>query len=196
MLRNLPNGLSLFRILCVPLLLWLAWEGRMEVFLGVFVLALVSDVLDGLAARRLGLETELGAWLDQTADFALWVSFPLGAWWLWPEILRREAGWAVLSILCLLGPSAVAWLKYREIPGYHTWTAKTCAVLMGIGVPLLLVFDQAIPFRVAAVFMGVAAVDELGITWVLPTCRHDVPSVVHAMRMRDAADPEPKGGQA
>ena len=90
----------------------------------------------------------------------------------------------VLALVCLLLPTLLAYLKYREVPGYHTWTAKLDAVLMGIGVPLLLLFDVPEPFRFAALFLLVCAVDEIGITLQLPECRHDVPSLFHAARMR------------
>jgi len=166
----------------VPVLLGFAWTGATQAFLVLFALGLVSDVLDGVVARRFGLESEVGARLDQWGDFALWGCLPLAAWWLWPDVLRREAAYALVAIVCLLLPTAVAYAKYREVPGYHTWSAKTSAVLMGIGVPLLLVFDVAWPFRVAALWQLVAAVDELGITFVLPSCQHDVASVFHAAR--------------
>ena len=181
-MANVPNLLSLFRIGCVPVLLWLAWNEATEAFLLLFLLGLVSDVLDGVVARRFGLETDLGAQLDQWADFALWGCLPLAAWWLWPEVLRREAPYVVLAIVCLLAPTAIAYVKYREVPGYHTWSAKTSAVLMGVSVPLLLVFDVAWPFRIAALWQLVAAVDELGITFVYAECHHDVSSVFHAVR--------------
>ena len=142
------------------------------------------DVLDGALARRLGQVTELGATLDQWADFALWVSLPLAAWWLWPEIIRREAVYVIVALACMLLPTAIAYLKYRAVPGYHTWSVKLGSVLMGISAPLLLLFDVAWPFRIAALFQVVCAIDELGITVVLPECRHDVPSLFHARRMR------------
>ena len=104
----MPNLLSAFRVACVPVLLALAWNGATGTFLALFGLGLVSDVLDGALARRLGLESDFGARLDQWADFALWVSFPLGAWWLWPEIVRREAAYVILAIVCLLLPTAIA----------------------------------------------------------------------------------------
>lgn len=181
---NLPNLLSAFRILCAPALLALAWNGATVIFLVLFGLALTSDVLDGVLARRLGLESDLGARLDQWADFALWISFPFGAWWLWPDIVGREAPYIALAFACLLLPTAIAYAKYREVPGYHTHTAKLSAVLMGIAVPLLLVFDVPGPFRIAALFMLVSAVDELGITILSPKCLHDVPSVLHVARLR------------
>jgi CDP-diacylglycerol--glycerol-3-phosphate 3-phosphatidyltransferase len=179
---NAPNALSALRIVSAPSLLVLAWNGAMSWFLTLFGLALLSDVLDGVLARRLGQVSEFGARLDQWADFALWGSFPVAAWWLWPEIVRREAPYAVVAIAGLLLPTAIAYAKYRAVPGYHTWTSKLCAVLMGTGVPLLLLFDFSAPFRAAALFMVVAAVDQVGITCLLPECRNDVPSVFHAAR--------------
>ena len=181
---NVPNALSAFRIACVPALLLFAWHGAMSLFLIGFALGLASDVLDGACARRLGQATEFGATLDQWADFALWVSLPVAAWWLWPEIIRREWPYVVLALVCMLMPTAVAYWKYREVPGYHTWSVKLGSVLMGVSAPLLLSFDVAWPFRVAAVFQVVCAVDEFWITGLLAECRHDVPSVLHAMRLR------------
>ena len=90
----------------------------------------------------------------------------------------------ILAIVCLLLPTAIAYAKYRAVPGYHTWSAKLDSVLMGIAVPLLLIFDVAWPFRLAALFLLVCAVDELLITALLPKCHHDVPSAFHAARLR------------
>ncbi len=183
-LANVPNLLSALRLAGVPVLLALAWNGATALFLVLFVLGLLTDVLDGMIARRYGLESDFGARLDQWADFALWGCFPLGAWWLWPEIVLREAPYVILAVVALLLPTAIAYAKYREVPGYHTWSAKLSSVLMGIAVPLLLLFDIAWPFRVAALWQLWCAVDELGITILFSECRHDVPSVFHAARMR------------
>ncbi len=181
---NVPNALSGSRVACVPVLLVLAWRGDVTLFGIGFALGLASDVLDGALARRLGQVTDFGATLDQWADFALWVSLPLAAWWLWPAIIRREGVYVVVALVCMLAPTAIAVLKYRKVPGYHTWSVKLGSIAMGISVPLLLFFDVAGPFRVAALFQVVCAIDEVGITWLLAECRHDVPSVFHAARLR------------
>jgi CDP-diacylglycerol--glycerol-3-phosphate 3-phosphatidyltransferase len=149
-------------------------------------------VADGVLARRLGQASEFGARLDQWGDFALWISLPLAAWWLWPDILAREAFYVLLALVCMLLPTAIAWLKYRAVPGYHTWSVKLGSVAMGVSAPLLLLFDVAWPFRAAALFQVLCALDELGITCLLAECRHDVPSVWHALRLRREAD-APRG---
>lgn len=179
---NAPNALSALRIACAAAGLVLAWHGATVWFVGLFALGLASDVLDGVVARRLGQETAFGARLDQWGDFALWIALPVAAWWLWPATLRREAVYAGLALACMLLPTAIAYLKYGAVPGYHTWSVKIGAIAMGVAAPLLLFFDVAWPFRAAALFQIVCAVDELGITLLSPTCRNDVPSVFHARR--------------
>jgi phosphatidylglycerophosphate synthase len=181
---SVPNLLSTFRIACVPVLLALAWNGATAAFLTLFGLGLVSDVLDGALARHLGQETELGARLDQWGDFALWIALPFGAWWLWRETVIRESGYAVVAVLAMILPTAIAYAKYRAIPGYHTWSVKFGAGFMAVAVALLLVFDVAWPFRIAALFQLVCAADELGITFLLDECHNDVPSVFHAARLK------------
>jgi CDP-diacylglycerol--glycerol-3-phosphate 3-phosphatidyltransferase len=184
---NVPNVLSAFRVASVPVLLLLAWHGALVPFLIGFVLGLASDVLDGVLARRLGQVTDFGARLDQWGDFALWLSLPLAAWWLWPDTILREAAYVVIALVCMLLPTAIAYLKYREVPGYHTWSVKLGSVAMGLSAPLLLLLDIAWPFRAAALFQVWCAIDELGITALLAQCHHDVPSVFHALRMRRGA---------
>lgn len=185
-LENLPNALSAFRIACVPVLLLLAWHGATTAFLLLFALGLLSDVLDGPLARRLGVVSEFGARLDQWGDFALWLALPVGAWWGWTEVVQREWLFAVVAVVAMVLPTTIGYAKFGVVPSYHTWSVKLGAAGMGLAVALLLVFDSAWPFRAAALFQIVCAVDELGITLLLHECRHDVPSVVHALRLRRA----------
>jgi cardiolipin synthase (CMP-forming) len=71
---NLPNLISLARLLLVPLTVWLILGGRYGVAFWVFVAAGVSDALDGFIAKRFNRRTRLGALLDPVADKALLVS--------------------------------------------------------------------------------------------------------------------------
>ena len=71
---NLPNAISLARLLLVPLTIWLMLGGRYGVAFWVFVGAGISDGLDGFIAKRFDMRTKLGAMLDPIADKALIVS--------------------------------------------------------------------------------------------------------------------------
>jgi cardiolipin synthase (CMP-forming) len=71
---NLPNAITLARLLCAPLVIWLILGGRYGTAFWVFVAAGVSDGLDGYIAKRFDLRTRLGALLDPIADKALLAS--------------------------------------------------------------------------------------------------------------------------
>ena len=70
---NLPNLITLGRLLSVPLAVWLIIEARYGVAFWVFVGARIPDALDGYIAKRFDRRTRLGALLDPIADKALLV---------------------------------------------------------------------------------------------------------------------------
>ena len=71
---NLPNLITLARLLSVPLTIWLILGERFGVAFWVFVGAGISDALDGFIAKRFDCRTRLGALLDPVADKALLTS--------------------------------------------------------------------------------------------------------------------------
>jgi len=75
---NIPNLITLGRILLVPVVVWaIATPGAMWIAFVLFVAAGVSDAVDGFLAKRFAMTTELGAYLDPLADKALIVSIYL-----------------------------------------------------------------------------------------------------------------------
>ena len=65
---SIPNLLSLFRILLIPLMVTLYWKGRTIAAVIVFGVSALSDILDGQIARRFQMVTDLGKMLDPLAD--------------------------------------------------------------------------------------------------------------------------------
>jgi CDP-diacylglycerol--glycerol-3-phosphate 3-phosphatidyltransferase len=68
---NLPNLLTMGRIAAIPLVLWLMWQDTRESnfwAMMVYALAAVTDFVDGYLARRMGLISVLGKFLDPLAD--------------------------------------------------------------------------------------------------------------------------------
>ncbi|MBV9074940.1 MAG: CDP-alcohol phosphatidyltransferase family protein [Acidobacteria bacterium] len=67
-LRSFPNLLTLLRLSFIPFVVSSVLDGRYGIALTLFVLAGISDGLDGLLARALGQRTKLGEYLDPIAD--------------------------------------------------------------------------------------------------------------------------------
>jgi cardiolipin synthase len=71
---NFPNMITLGRIICVPVLVWLVLIHNLSAAFWVFLIAGISDGLDGLSAKLLKAESRIGAYLDPIADKLLLVS--------------------------------------------------------------------------------------------------------------------------
>jgi len=90
--HSIPNLITLGRILLVPIVVWAIASNQMEIAFAVFVVAGVSDAVDGFLAKRFNLGSELGALLDPLADKALLVSIfvTLGIWGAIPRWIARR----------------------------------------------------------------------------------------------------------
>ena len=71
---SIPNIITLGRILLVPFIVWAIASSQMEIAFAIFIVAGVSDAVDGFLAKRFNMASELGALLDPLADKALLVS--------------------------------------------------------------------------------------------------------------------------
>jgi cardiolipin synthase len=71
---NLPNIITLGRLLSVPVVIYLILSDEMLGAFGIFMLAGISDAVDGFIAKNYGQRTELGALLDPIADKTLLVA--------------------------------------------------------------------------------------------------------------------------
>ncbi len=181
-ITSLPNLLSCFRFVAAPLLLWLAWQGYPRVYIVVLVLSFLSDALDGFLARWFHQESALGSLLDTMADVVIYVTIPISAWWLWPELLRQEAPFVVLVIASYSVPALVGFVKFRALTSYHTWAVKVAAAAAGGAALLMFAGGPTWPFRLATPLCVLAALEQIAITLVLPASSSDVRSLWHVLR--------------
>ena len=184
MILNIPNILSLFRIIAAPFLLLTGWLEMPGLFFVLFGLMLLSDVLDGFIARILDQTSELGARLDSYGDILTYLSTPLAAWWLWPDIIKEELYYIIAVIIIYILPAFFALAKFGKLASYHTWITKVSAVLMSAGVVVLLGFENALLFHIAIYFLMIEMVENIAITIILPKPKSNIHSIWHAWKER------------
>ena len=179
---NIPNLLSGFRLIAALFLLYFAWTGRHNLFLALLAIALFTDSIDGFVARRLRVASEFGTKLDSWGDLATYLTVPLCAYWLWPDILKREAFFVLLVIAAFILPLIAGFIKFQKLPSYHTWAAKASAVLISTAAFILFITEIAWPFRVAAWVQVLVACEEIAITLRLSEIQSNVRSFWHVNR--------------
>ncbi len=185
MLSNIPNLLSLFRIIAAPFLLLTGWFNMPTLFFILFVLMLLSDALDGIIARMWDQTSELGARLDSYGDILTYLTTPLAAWWLWPDIIKDELYYIIAAIIIYVLPAVFALLKFGKLASYHTWITKISAVLMSAGAVMLLGFESNLLFHIAIYFLVIEMVENIAITFILQEQKSNIYSIWHAWKERD-----------
>jgi len=103
---TLPNYITVARFLMVPLIVLAMINDQMLTAFIVFMLAGVSDAVDGVIARRFNQKSELGAWLDPMADKFLLVSVFVVLGWLgalpmWLVILAVSRDGMIIAAVVL-----------------------------------------------------------------------------------------------
>lgn len=110
--RQLPNAITVVRILCAPVFLWMlladagADGGLRWAAAALFIVAIATDGIDGYLARRHDIVTDLGKLLDPIADKALTGCAFVGLsllgeldWWVTILVLVREVGITVHRLI-------------------------------------------------------------------------------------------------
>ena len=105
---NLPNLITIGRILLVPVVVWAIGSGQMQIAFLIFLIAGVSDAVDGFLAKRLRMTSDLGAHLDPLADKALIVSIYVAL-----GITEAIPRWLVILVvsrdILIVGGVMLAW---------------------------------------------------------------------------------------
>lgn len=159
---TLPNLLTFLRLVALPFLVMTILAGRHGLALVIFLVAAITDIVDGYLARHFGMGSPLGAYLDPIADKLFLVSsFVVFALRATPSVVHVPVWLLVMTIfrdVLILVVSLVMYLALgiREFPpsvlGKLTTFSEVCTI-----VAILLANVGALPPFVARAFFGIVA---------------------------------------
>lgn len=137
---NIPNLISLYRLLIFPAIMYLAVTGQEKWFVILLCISLVSDVLDGNIARYFKLQTNFGAALDNLADICTYAMALLGLFlFKWADI--EPHAWILFLFLSVFVISyIVSFYRFGKIPGLHLYSAVSAGYVQSIFFFILFVF--------------------------------------------------------
>lgn len=140
---TLPNALSAYRILMVPVVIWSLVEGNRSLFITLICINLVTDILDGLIARAFKLCTEFGAKLDSAADMGTFLLSICGFWVFETDfVVAHSLGFGLIFGFYVLGQVA-SLVKFSRPTSYHLYSSKVLGYVQGIFICTFFVFGYS-----------------------------------------------------
>ena len=177
--RQLPNAITIARILCAPVFLWLLLadagdDGALRWWAAaLFIVAIATDGIDGYIARRYEIVTDLGKLLDPIADKVLtgfaFIGLSILAelpWWITIVVLVREVGITVHRLVVASDHVvAAAWMG----------KLKTVAQAVALSLALLplatIVGDWIVWVNIVTMWIAVILTIASGIDYVVTELR-------------------------
>lgn len=189
LLKRLPLLLTALRAALAPLMVLLALLHPVRAAFGACLLTgFLSDVFDGIIARRLAVATPRLRRLDSAADTLFYLAVAVCAWRLCPQALTRRAGLLGLLLALEVARYLLDWLRFAREASYHSWSAKLFGVLLFAGCFALLARGSDNATLTAALWCGIFSdLEGVAITLTLRQWRTDVPTLWHALQWRRAA---------
>jgi CDP-diacylglycerol--glycerol-3-phosphate 3-phosphatidyltransferase len=123
--RHVPFALTTLRLLLGPVALGCALAGMARlVFLPILIVGTLSDIFDGILARRFGVATPALRRYDSITD-VIYYLFILGTLWRLCHTVVIQNLWAVAIMLFTEAAAIfVCAVKFRKYPATHSWLAK------------------------------------------------------------------------
>ena len=163
--KYIPNIISIIRIFFSALLIFTL--DNPYIFILLYVIIGLSDVLDGFIARKYGIVSNLGARLDSTADLIFYLILTYIFIDLYFPILTVNHKIILLAILLVrLINILLTKIKYDKVVFIHTIANKISGLLLFILPIILMFYKNNVIVSIIFIFALIAALEELLITLV------------------------------
>lgn len=185
---NIPLILIVFRLVLAPVILGLAYflgeQSRTAIVVLMFF-GLISDILDGIIARKQNISSSRLRRMDSQTDMVFWLSIGFATYFLHPDLIADNSTviWTILGmeIACYV----ISFLRFGKETCTHAFLSKLWGLSLLAAFTSLIGFSHAgIPFAVAITLGLISHLDRILITLILPRWTHDVPSAYHAWLIR------------
>lgn len=157
--KNIPNILSVIRIvLSLSLMLFVGYR---TVFFLIFILCGLSDLLDGIIARKTNSQSELGARLDSLGDLLFFmVVLVCVVIWAWEGLLTLLPYIAAITLIRFAN-LAIAAIRFRKFAGIHTYANKATGLLIFISFGVFILTGTIIAFIPVCAVAVISALEEM-----------------------------------
>ena len=178
-MRYLPFLLTTLRLLLGPMALLLAFIGGQRwIYFPILLIATLSDIYDGVIARRLGIATPALRRYDSITDLIFYL-FILGtAWKLEPTLISQNRLWIAAILISEFMIIFLCAAKFGKFPATHSYLAKSYGLYLLAMLTAVLVFGAGNGAVISlAIVALVTNLEILGIHLIMATPPVDVKSI-------------------
>ena len=185
-MRAVPWSLVFLRLVLAPGIVWVAtepWPGT--ALSGCVLVALLSDIYDGVIARRLGCDTPAIRVADSLVDTVFYLGVLAALYLRRPLVVHRE--WPLLALLLTLEGARymVDLRKFGRSASYHSYLAKVWGLVMAIALIVVFARSEGDSLLALALVLGILSdIEGLVISVILPQWAHDVKTIGRALVLR------------
>ncbi|UMQ43852.1 CDP-alcohol phosphatidyltransferase family protein [Chryseobacterium sp. Y16C] len=191
-MKTIPYILIIIRFLLAPIILFLAYFQGIEtrfLLLSLMYFGLLTDIFDGIIARKIGASSEKLRRLDSQTDLVFWLSLGFAAYFLNPELIKSEWKGILLILLMEALCYVVSILKFGKETCTHAFLSKMWGISLLIAFTYLIGFQQAgWAFYLTVILGFISHIDVIMIILFLPKWQYDVPSSYHAWKIRNGKE--------
>lgn len=168
--RYIVNGITWYRIIAAPILLVLIFTKQFDIFKWLLALSFFTDLIDGYLARKYKVVSILGSRLDSIGDDLTVFAAVIGLFVFESEFVRKEFMILIILLLLFVVQTTFALVRYKKISSFHTYLAKSAAILQGLFFILIFLLPEPLYFLfyVAAVVTGIELLEEIILVALLP----------------------------
>jgi CDP-diacylglycerol--glycerol-3-phosphate 3-phosphatidyltransferase len=173
---KLINLITLYRIIAFPVLLVFIFTHRLDIFKWLIIISFLTDAVDGFLARKFKANSILGAKLDSIGDDLTILAAIIGLVVFKMEFLKKE--WLIFAIplFFFFIQLIAAFIRYGKMSSFHTYLAKTAAILQGLFLCSMFLFSNPTYalFYATALVTLLELIEEIVIVIVLPEWKTNV----------------------
>ena len=159
------------------------WNGA--TLAAIVVAALVSDIFDGVLARRWSCDTAAVRLFDSMADTVFYLCSAAALWIGQPPVLRHYAALLIPLLALEAMRFGLDFAKFGKPASYHSYLAKTWGLVMAVGVVAVFWLQRANLIFALAMMLGILCnVEGLAMSLMLPVWRKDIKTLREAWRLR------------
>jgi phosphatidylglycerophosphate synthase len=185
---NIPKILIATRFFLCPLMLSLALSGNVNArpWIGLLlVLGVLTDILDGIIARKQNISTEKLRRMDSQVDLFFWLTIVATVCVINENFVAKHG----VQIACLVALEIACYvtslIRFGKETCTHSYLSKTFGIAMTLAFFQQIVFGNGTRLFPVMVTIGILSqLERILITLVLREWTHDIPSIVHAVKLR------------